>query len=295
MLTLEQLRNDATLPEEDWQIIKDGIIRAIRERLVGRQLMEILPLAPTVQEFGYDRMKTEHGDAVVVAKGGDFPRDVYDTERIKFPILKLGDGFTIPREDYLAGQFRTLSIEQMTRRVAEKEDKMIFDGDADFLAGGGALDYAGNSTTAAASWDTATVLQIYDDIRDITGKLEQDKFLGPYSMVVHANEMKNLRKYDTTAQTTVMELIFGPEGETADLLDQLLVSYGITDGNALVMTTGRDVAALAMAEDLTAEEPVYIARQQRFEGNVYERFVPVFYQYGSIAGKSDAIGKIISL
>lgn len=295
MLTLDELRNNATLPEEEWQVLREAILTAVRDRLVARKFMPIRQLPASAQEFGYDRVKTEFADAVVVGKGADFPRDTYDTERIKLSILKIGDGFTIPREDYLAGQFRTQSAEQMSRRVAEKEDKLIFDGDADFLAGGGALDYAGNSQTAAADWSTATVTQIYDDFRLLAGLLEADKFAGPYTVVVPAAEMANLRKYDTTAQTTALQLLMTDEGDVQGMWKQLLVSYGITASTVLMIQDGADVGELAMAEDLTVEEPVYMARQQRFEGNVYERFVPVFYQYGSTAGKSDAIGKIITL
>lgn len=302
MFTLDELRNNATLTEEEFQLIRDRILTAVRDRLVARQFMSVRQVPATTQEYGYDRVKTEFADAVVVGKGADFPRDQYDTERIKLPILKIGDGFTIPREDYLARQYRTQSLEQMTRRLAEKEDKLIFTGDASFLPNGGALDFAGNTQDAGASpaWDTASPSTIYSDIISAASLLEADKFGGPYTFVVHANELKNLRKFNSTDQTTVMSLLFGDGEDMAGaaargVISRMLVSYGITDGNALLLQEGADIAELVVAEDLTVEEPAYVARQQRFEGNVYERLIPVFYQYGATAGQSEAICKIIDL
>jgi len=302
MFKLEELRNDATLTEEEFQLIRERILTAVRDRLVARQFMSLRQVPASTQEYGYDRVKSEFQDAVVVGKGADFPRDVYDTERLKLAILKIGDGFTIPREDYLSGQYRTQSLEQMTRRIAEKEDKLIFDGDANYLPNGGALDFAGNALDAGTSpaWDTATAAVIYSDIIGAASLLEADKFSGPFTLVVHANELKNLRKFTSAEQTTALSLLFGDGEDMAGsaqsgIISRMLVSYGITDGTALLIAEGADIAELVVAEDLTVEEPAYVARQQRFEGNVYERLVPVFYQYGAVAGKSDAICKITDL
>lgn len=294
MLSLNELRNNATLPEEEWQVIRDRIVTQVRERLVGRELMDILQVAATTQEYAYDRIKTEFASAQVIAKGADFPRDTYDTERPKVSILKIGDGFTIPREDYLSAQFQTQSIEQMIRRIAEKEDDVIFNGDAAFLPDGGAVDFAGNTRAdgITGGWPGAsgTPNAIYDEVRQTVALLEADKFTGPFTMVVHPDRMSDLRKFDTTSQRTALELVVGEPG----IVEKLLVSYAIAAGTVLIMQTGPDVAQLVLAEDLTVENPVYELQQQRFAGNVYERMVPVFYQYGTAAGKSDAIATLTS-
>ncbi len=292
MLSLEQLKNNAVLPTEEFQKIRDGIITAVREKLVGRQFMDILQVPATVQEYGYDRMKTEMAAATVIGKGGDFPRDIYDTERIKVPILKLGDGFTIPREDYLAGVFKTNSVDQMTRRMAEKEDNLIILGDTTFLSAGGMLNVAGNTATdgITSGWGDATngtPSAIYNEVRKALATMEVDKFTGPYVMIIGKDHFSDLRKFDTTSQRTAMELLTGDPG----LVSTLVMSYALDNDTVLYMQTGSDIAQLIVAEDLTVEEPNYVYRQQRWEGNVYERLYPLFYQYGTVAGKTDAVCK----
>jgi|SRR5436190_19465967 len=291
MLSLEQLRQNAVLPTDEWLKLRDTIITLVRERLVARQLFDIMPVPATTQEWGYDRVKTEFASSPLIAKGASFPRDSYDLERIRFPMFKIGDGFTIPREDYLSGTFRSLSVEMMTRRVAEKEDQFLLVGDADFASGQGVNNFAGQTQAAAGVWASATPSAIYDDVRKAVSKLEAQKFTGPYSGVFHISQIANLRKFDTTSQRTALELVTGSPG----LLDQVLISFAQTAGTGVIMQTGPDIAQLALAEDLTVEEPFYAVSSQRWEGNVYERFVPVFYQYGSVASKSDAIATLTSI
>lgn len=292
MLTLDQLRANATFPTDELLELRDAIITQVRERLVMRQIMSIRQVPASAQEYGYDRIKTEFAGAAVVGKGSNFPRDRYDTERIKLTIFKIGDGFTIPREDYIAGQWRTQSLEQMVRRIAEKEDGFILDGDADLAPNAGALDFAGNTRAdgIAGGWPAGTPNQIYDEIRQTLALLEADKFGGPYTAVVPVARMSDLRKFDTTSQRTALELVTGDPG----LVSTLLPSFASPVGTVLFLQAGSDIAELVMAEDLTVEEPQYMVSNQRWEGNVYERFVPVFYQYGTVAGKSDALATLTS-
>lgn len=282
----ELFAQNAELPAEATQELRAGFITAFRESLVGRRLMPTLPLPASSQSYAYDRIKTEPGTAKIIAKGALFPMDEYDLERLTVPIPKIGWGFKIPREDFLAGLIQNQQVDFARRRIAEKEDNLIFDGDADYNILG-LLDFAGNTQAAAADWNTAaTVAQIYDDVRLLIGKFEADKVQGPYTMVVHPEQASGLRKLEATNFARTARDLVG------ELVDEVLVSYAIPDSTVLMMRRGSEVARLGIAEDLTVETPLYDADHQEYRGRGFERLIPIVYQYGATANKSDAIGTI---
>jgi len=282
----ELFAQNAELPAEATLELRTGFIKAFRENLVGRQMMPTLPLPASAQSYAYDRIATEPGPARVIAKGALFPMDEYDAARLTVQIPKIGWGFKIPREDFLAGVVQNQSTDFARRRMQEKEDNMIFDGDADYNILG-LLDYAGNTRAAVADWNTAaTIIQIYDDVRLLIGQFEADKVQGPYTIVVHPEQASGLRKLETTNFARTARDLIG------ELVDEVLVSYAIPDSTVLMMRRGSEIARLGVAEDLTVETPLYDADRQEYRGRAFERLIPIVYQYGATANKSDAIGTI---
>ncbi len=286
----ELFRENAELPPEAFQELRAGFITAFRDSLVGRQIMPIRNLPASAQSFAYDRIKTEPNKAAFVGKGAIFPVDDFDLERKTLPVPKLGWAFKIPREDFLAGQIQNQQVDYARRRGAEAEDLLIFTGDDDF-GYLGLLDVYNNTRVAGGgsplAWDNAskTVVQMYDDVRTLIALMQADKVQGPYTMVVHPDEMASMGLFDTTSQRTAQELI-------ERLVGSILESYTLTTTNVAVMRTGPDIAQLGVAEDLTLDVPLYDADRQEYRGRAYERLIPIFYQYGTTSNKSDAIGVI---
>jgi len=283
----ELFRENAELPEEAYRELRTGFISAFRDELVGRRLMPTLALPASTQSYAYDRIKSDPSMAAIVAKSAGFPYHEYDAERLTVAVPKIGWAFKIPREDFLAGVIQNQQVDFARRKIAEKEDSLIFDGDNDFGILG-LMDFAGNTAGATADWAaSATVIEIYNDVKNIVGLLMADKVAGPYNMVVNPLQWVALGKYDTTAQRTAEELV-------RRLVSDILVSYTVPDGTVLVMRTGPDIARLGVVEDLTVETPLYDADHQEYRGRAFERIVPIIYQYGSTANKSDAIATITS-
>ena len=285
MKTINELfRNNDEMPLEAYEELRTGFIRPLEDQLVGRRLLPIRRLARSTQVFSYDRIKTEPGPATIIAKGSAYPYDEYDIERVTIPIPKFGWAFQIPMEDWEAGIIQNEQTNWARRRMAEKEDGLIFNGDADFNIGG-LLDFVGNTTAAAANWTTASVTQIYDDVRALIALFLADVVQGPYSMVLHPDQWSDLSKFDTTAQRTALQLV-------STLIGQVLVSYTIPTGTVMMMRTGPEVAQLGMKEDITVTRPRFDDDTEVWKGKARAQLIPVIYQQGAVANQNVAIGTI---
>ncbi len=286
MKTLNELfRNNDEMPEEAWEELRTGFLRPLEDELVGRRLLPIRRLARSTQVFSYDRIKTEPGPATIIAKGAVYPYDEYDIERIQIPIPKFGWAFQIPMEDWEAGIVQNEQTNWARRRMAEKEDGLIFTGDTDFNIGG-ILDFVGNTVAVAGgAWSAASVSAIYDDVRAIIKLLLADVVQGPYSMVVHPDQWSELSKFDTTAQRTALQLV-------STIIGQVLVSYSMTSGTVLVMRTGPEVAQLGMKEDITVVRPRFDEDTEVWKGKSRAQLIPIIYQQGAVANQNVAIGTI---
>ncbi len=287
MKTLNELfRNNDEMPEEAFEELRKGFIRPLEDELVGRRLLPVRRLSRSTQVFSYDRIKTEPGPATIIAKGAVYPFDEYDIERIQIPIPKFGWAFQIPMEDWEAGIIQNEQTNWARRRMAEKEDSLIFNGDADFNIGG-LLDFVGNTNSATANWSTATVTEIYDDVRDLITLFLADVVQGPYSMVLNPDQWSDLSKFDTTAQRTALQLV-------STLVGKILVSYTIPTGTVLMMRPGPEVAQLGMKEDITITRPRFDEDTEVWKGKARAQLIPVIYQQGTVANQNVAIGTITS-
>ncbi len=286
MKTMNDLfRHNEEMPVEAWEELRRGFIRPLKAALVGRRLLPVRRLPRGTQTFSYDRIKAEESGATIIAKGGEYPYDEYTTERVSVDIPKFGKGFQIPLEDWEAGIVQNEKIAQARRFMQEKEDALIFSGDADYNILG-LLDYAGDDHPVAGGkeWDLAAtgIDLIYDDVRSALLLLRAQNVLGPYTMVVNPTDASSLERFDTTSRYTARRLV-------DTIIQQVLISDGMTADTAMVMRTGSDIAELGVVEDINLIRPRFDDDRDMFKGKVRARLIPIVYQYGSTAGKTDAI------
>ena len=289
----ELFAHNAEMPQEEWEELRAGFIRPFLEELVGRRLMPVRRLPAGTQTFEYDRISTEPGVATVVAKGGEYPYDEYSIRRVSFPVPKIGKAFRIPLEDFASGTILNEQTFWARRRMAEKEDDLIFNGQAN-LGIGGILDFVGPTGAAgtffggaAEAWDVATktAVDLYDDVRGITRDLAALKVQGPYTLVMHPNRAADLGLIDTAVSRSARQMV-----ET--LVAQVLVSFALPAATVLCMRTGPEIAQLGLVEDLFVQRPRFDEDIDVWKGKARERLIPIIYQYGSVANTSDAIGTI---
>ena len=101
-------------------------------------------------------------------------------------------------------------------------------------------------------------------------------------MVVNPTDASSLERFDTTSQFTARRLV-------DTIVQQVLISDGMPADKAMVMRTGSDIAELGVVEDINLIRPRFDDDRDMFKGKVRARLIPIVYQYGAVAGKTDAI------
>ena len=244
------------LPAELLQAISDVVVQEARATRVGRQLVSIEKVDIGAQTYKF-RKFTGFTNVSEIPEGAEFPLEGVTYTEETASIKKIGKAFYITREEYLANKLH--SIAQYARDAAEvvalKEDEMIINE---------LVTDAGQQQAVTATWSSTG--DPYDDVSAALTKLEANNYKADM-LVLHPNEVGDLRKFDADARTTYRELIEG-------LGLKIVSTPKISTGTGLLIDSKR-AGVLAIAEDITIEGPQYKQENQSYFVNVYERIVPV--------------------
>jgi len=271
---------NTTLTQDDIRKVKREVIETALAQLRGRDLLPIEKVEIS-NEFYAWYSETRMGAAVVRGRRTTHTMtdDVTEVPATPVPIPYIEKEFQIHRLDALAkNDAKTRNARSATRRVAEGENDMIYNG-CTLPAINGLIAGKGNTTAAAAAWSGAPGAgDPYEDINTLIGLMEADGFMGPYKMRVEPTNLAELRKREVKAGgagISYLELI------KASLISDVEADPSIPHGTAVVVQTGQDVAVLAMPEDITVE--FYdMDKNHVIFGKVYERCVPIIFQANGV-------------
>jgi len=285
-------------PREAAQEIKDEALPVWQNELKGRHICPPRGVASATREYGYDKDQSSEDAAPIIAPGGDIPRDSAKAkERIINTIHKIAKGYSITMEDWQVGDVVDRTVRKLSRDVALGENSLIFSGDGDLeiygLTDVPAVSESGSDWTDRS--DTGGTP--YTDLIDLAQSMD-DQSGGRFGMtedmtlVLHSNTAKYLKLwYQNEVEKggpTAMELISGE-------FDNILTTREIEKTSAYVMHTGPEIAELIVADDFTVEDPQYKNENQRYETNMYQRVLPVFYQYGDTSAQTEAVAELTDL
>lgn len=246
------------LPAELLQAISDVVVVAARAARVGRDLVQTEKVDPGTQVYKF-RKFTGFSDVQEIPEGAEFPLEGVSYVEETATIKKIGKGFYVTREEYLANKLH--SIGQLARDAAEvvalKEDELIINE---------LVSDAGKQQAATARWDATSGGDPYDDVSAALAKLEEVN-VKPDVLVLHPYEAADLRRIDADAKMTYAQLIEG-------LGLKVVVTPKLSTGTGLLLDTKR-AGVLVIAEDISVEGPEYNQKNQSYLVNVYERIVPV--------------------
>ncbi|MEM2726646.1 MAG: encapsulin [Archaeoglobaceae archaeon] len=247
----------AILPVELTQAISEVVVVQARATRVGRNLVTVekVDAGATTYKFrkfiGFTKVDE-------IPEGAEFPLEGVSYSEEVATIKKIGKAFLVTREEVLANKLH--SIAQLARDAAEvvalKEDELIV---AELVSD------AGKTQAAGAAWNSSTA-NPYNDVSNALAKLEEVA-VKPNVLVVNPLRMADLRKIDANSMRTFQELIEG-------LGLKIITTPSISASTGLLLDTSK-AGVLAVAEDITIEDPVYKAENQSYLVNVYERVVPV--------------------
>ena len=289
------IATEKSLPTEAVQAIQDYVVDNFQQKLVGRQVLFRTDVGAEKTTYKYYRIDSEMINAQVIAPKGSFPReDLRKLEELVDTIKKIGLGFDISREDYMQQNWVNRSVREITYKVAKKEDDTIINGDADYNIKGIADVYGNETTSTGGVWSDASSSGAMptNDLITAIGDLQQN------SGFRFGNDPKDLvLLLNPQNKTELMQKFHDEDKQRAlpfftDLLGAVITSPSVVEGTGYLMETGLDIARLVLAEDITVESPVYNIDNQSWQGNIFTRSLPVFLQYGSVAGKTTAIQKI---
>lgn len=298
MINISRPTLEKELPEDVVKTIRRKAIPLFKKRLSARKLLPVVNTDMRSREFGYDRtLGGDMQDAQIVAPGGDIPSDSpKGRERILNAIHKIALQYNIPREDYINKNYLTQAVNKAIRKVAEKDNSVIINGE-DTAGIPGLVDVpAGSIGPTNGTWDdnSETGATPYQDLVKLLKQLRNQSNgafgQNPKGLSLVIDPLTETDLYMTHLAETATDT--NTMSKIQKLFGQVIICPALTEGDMYLMETGREIGELVIAEDLTVERADYVKKNQTYLGNIYERVLPVWYQHGDTAGKSTAIAEL---
>lgn len=276
-----------------------------RYELTGRQLVDFFTdgLTPGDETYTYQYM-TRAGAAKIIANGAnDLPYVTTFMKEDTQKIFTIGVGYEVSlqdirRADRLGTNIDTARAGIARRAVAEKENRLIFVGDADYGIRGltntvGIQTYnLPNGTDGSANWASKTGEEIEEDIRNVRGLVSVLPGHGiseNLALVItpQANELLN-RRYNAQDARSVRRVIEdnGWFGRIIVANELNGVGTGGTD-SFMVLDRSREVVELGIAMDITRLDPMWDYPNWKYP--VEERTTGVIVRYPMAIVRADGV------
>ncbi len=263
------LRTNATLTYDVWKYIDEIVLKAYTDRLIG---VSDLISAGLTYNLGNDLGKTifqyqnasDMEDADInmdVTTQGDENRPEFDTVTLPLPITHKDFSFNI-REIEASNNggapLPTFTAEQAARKVAEKQEDVLFNGASTYKFGGATLygytDYANRNTgSLTASWASTTGANIMTDVLNMKQALINDECHGPYTLYIPSNFSTAFDKqYKAESDRTIREVVEAVK--SADQTLKVRVADKLTASNVVMVQMTSDVVQMIEGLSLTNVE-----------------------------------------
>jgi len=239
-------RADSPLSSADWELIDNTVIEVARRSLVGRRFLHVFgPLGAGVQDVDYD-LFTGTGQAQVAVFGET------ETSRVRAK-RRIHENIPIIYKDFML-YWRDLETSRQLNHpldvgaaaaaasiVAQKEDALIFNGDAE-CGYEGLMNVTGRNMLVRRDWKEAG--NGFQDVVDARAKLLEAGFNGPYAVIVNPTWYSQLHR--VYANSGVLEINHVRELATAGVFQ----APALQDGQGLILSVGIQNADLAIGQDL---------------------------------------------
>jgi uncharacterized linocin/CFP29 family protein len=239
--------NENPLSAGETERLSDAVIGVARRKLVGRRFIEIYgPLGPGVQAIPYDEFSGTTPGAVDIV--GEQETATVFTDQRRFRVIPIiYKDFLLHWRDILAARNGPMPLDVSAAAgaasfVAEKEDELVFYGDAR-LGYEGLLNAAGRSIVTGGPWDQAGV-----GLQNVISAMERlftNGHYGPYAMVASPRVYALLHR--VSERTGVLEI-----DNLRQLIEGGVYRSNVLKGDvAVVVSTGSENFDLAVALDMS--------------------------------------------
>ncbi len=283
---------DSMLRPEDLIDLDETLYAPKEDELVGRSILPLKQDVPAwVESHKFKKYETEGEAGTVYHIGDDLEKVHVDDTSHSIDIFEIALSYNISKKELQAAQATGVPLEDtmvrtLRRKMAEKENTLIFEGD-DSLNVNGLCDY-GSDYSMSTSWITGSndADTIYEDINGIAVELEsQTGTWNARTLVVSKTAAKVMRtKYFSSdaggAGRSAWDVI-----ESANIFENIYVTDYLTTGGSkgnemevMVLDNTPQNMAFVLPQDMQRLEP-------RDQGLYYE--VPVWERLGETLVRYD--------
>ena len=278
-------REEAPLSPEDWAHLDETVVGVARRVLVGRRFLHVFgPLGAGVQDVDYDTF-TGTGAAQVEVFGETETSFVRAEKRIHENIPLVYKDFMLYWRDLetarqIGAPLDFSAAAAAASIVAQKEDDLIFNGDA--TCGFDGLSNAkGRATVKARNWEEAG--NGYLDVVDSRARLLSAGFFGPYAVILSPLWYASLHR--VYANSGVLEINHVRELASAGVYQ----TSALKGDTAIVLSAGIQNFDIAIAQDLVTS---YLgAERMNHPFRVFESLVLRLKRPGAICTVEPSGGK----
>lgn len=257
----------AKLEARDLEAIDKVIYQAPQEELVARRLFNLkTDIHPGAETYGYYVM-TRSGAAKIIANGADdLPLVDTDLKRYQQPIYSIGAGIrysvTELRQAQMVGQSADTSKAEIARRaIAEKENSIIFNGDASVDLKGVVNAQGIQVINADKTFALMTAEEITETFRKARAKIVTIPGMRTSALkcLVEPNAYEELsRRYGDNEPRTILKVIEDNKwfSEIVPVYD--LAGVGTAKSNSfIIMDTSPSTCEILLPMDITRHEEEY--------------------------------------
>ena len=243
-------------------------IREARRTLVARRFLGLYgPLGPGLESVSLERYGPDQDAEIELTDQGD-PSPIVPTSREYIRVATIFKDYKLHWRDVelhrrLDAPLDASRAIRAAHFVADREDQLLFNGDARFGVPG-LLTVEGRNSIARSDWNTYG--NAYRDVVKATELLLEHNHHRPFALAVSAKDYARL--------VSQKEGQFAPELDSIARLcdDGVYTSPAIPEGKALLLSTGDQNVDIAVAEDLTM---TYVGEHdQDLKFRVYECLTP---------------------
>jgi uncharacterized linocin/CFP29 family protein len=265
-INVNALRTNDTLRKEEWVELDTAVVDIARQRLTGIAdlnaaglVLRLGSIGTTISQYEKQSDMTDANVDMAGVTPGQEDRVTFELVSVPVPVIHKDFRVNIRHLEASRSLGQSIDVTQATvaaRKVSDKLESILFDGDDGIVVNGNGLsgytnDSARNTGTGS---DWGTITNIYTDVNAMISDAEADNMFGPYVLYVAKTQFGQMRALYTdgapeSAYDRVLRGLGGPANLTA-----IKPADVLTAGECVLVQMTREVVDLAVAMDVSTIE-----------------------------------------
>lgn len=264
-LTTNVLRTNALLRRHEWERIDAAVLDINGQITSGVQDLRSRGCIENLGGLGvlistYELLGDMSSAEVSMAAHTEGNRDRAEFSYASVPVPIIDKNFQLSIRLIEAarrngGNLSTMQAGVAGRKVREKVEQLLFNGDSTVVAGSNTLygytTYP-NRQTISTSADWGTVANIYSSINAMIAKLVQSNFQPPFMLYV--NPVQWTEALATGGTDVIATTLDRVRRAYQGILEDIKMSFALAAGSAVMVKLTPDVIDMAIGQDLTTVE-----------------------------------------